>query len=138
MKAISVRQPWAELIISGKKKVEIRKLHTKYRGSLLIHAAEIRGIQEFKQANLDHSMISTYTQQAIIGIVELKDIKKLDKKLWEELFNKHLISGNWSPNNHIYAWFLENPRRIKPIKYKGLPAIFSVDQVTEEEVKKNL
>jgi ASCH domain len=39
MKALSVRQPWAWLIIAGHKDVENRSWTTTYRGPLLIHAA---------------------------------------------------------------------------------------------------
>jgi hypothetical protein len=43
MKAITVRQPWAELIASGAKRVENRTWRTRYRGPLLIHAAKPTG-----------------------------------------------------------------------------------------------
>lgn len=40
MKAISIRQPWAWLITQGHKDIENRTWSTKYRGSILIHAAK--------------------------------------------------------------------------------------------------
>jgi len=39
MKAISIRQPWAWLIVHGGKDIENRSWETAYRGPLLIHAA---------------------------------------------------------------------------------------------------
>jgi hypothetical protein len=36
MKAISIKQPWANLIASGKKTIETRQWPTEYRGPLLI------------------------------------------------------------------------------------------------------
>lgn len=42
MKALTVRQPWAALIIHGGKDVENRTWRTNYRGRLLIHAASSR------------------------------------------------------------------------------------------------
>ncbi|WES88803.1 ASCH domain-containing protein [Dickeya fangzhongdai] len=39
MKALSIRQPWAWLIVNGYKDIENRTWHTKYRGQVLIHAA---------------------------------------------------------------------------------------------------
>lgn len=39
-KALSVRQPWAQLIISGMKGVENRSWKTPYRGRLYIHAGK--------------------------------------------------------------------------------------------------
>jgi hypothetical protein len=40
MKALSIRQPWAWLIVHGYKPVESRTWRTGYRGLLLIHAAQ--------------------------------------------------------------------------------------------------
>jgi hypothetical protein len=39
MKALSIRQPWAWLIVHGPKDIENRTGRTKYRGPLLIHAS---------------------------------------------------------------------------------------------------
>ena len=40
MKALSLTQPWATLVASGRKQVETRSWTTSYRGPLLIHAAK--------------------------------------------------------------------------------------------------
>ena len=40
MKALSIRQPWASLIVAGIKDIENRSWVTNYRGKLLIHAAQ--------------------------------------------------------------------------------------------------
>ena len=40
MKCLSVCQPFAELIVQGKKTIELRKWNTKFRGEFLIHAAK--------------------------------------------------------------------------------------------------
>jgi len=40
MKALSIRQPWAWMIIYGGKDVENRTWHTDYRGPFLIHASK--------------------------------------------------------------------------------------------------
>ena len=40
MKAISIRQPWAWLIVNGFKDIENRDWRTSYRGPVLIHAAK--------------------------------------------------------------------------------------------------
>lgn len=39
MKALSIRQPWAWLIVNGFKDIENRSWDTKYRGAVLIHAS---------------------------------------------------------------------------------------------------
>ncbi len=40
MRAISIKQPWAELIVAGFKDIENRSWHTKIRGRVLIHASK--------------------------------------------------------------------------------------------------
>ena len=40
MKALSINQPWAWLIVNGHKGVENRSWNTKYRGEFLIHAGK--------------------------------------------------------------------------------------------------
>ena len=138
MKAISVKQPWAKLIIQNEKTVEIKKKYTDYRGPLLIQAAVIVGKVEFVKANVDPNSRGTYDQKAIIGIVDLKDIVKLTADLWEELRDKHLLPGEWSREEHKFAWILENPRPIKPIPYIGLPAIFSINEKVATQILKSL
>ena len=38
MKVLTIKQPWASLIVDGYKKYEFRSWKTKYRGEILIHA----------------------------------------------------------------------------------------------------
>lgn len=40
MKALSIRQPWAWLILHGGKDIENREWRTSYRGPVLIHASK--------------------------------------------------------------------------------------------------
>ena len=47
MKIISVRQPWAYLIVAGYKPVENRTWNTSYRGPLLIHASQAMEENDF-------------------------------------------------------------------------------------------
>lgn len=39
-KALSLLQPWASLVVHGRKTIETRSWSTKYRGPLLIHASK--------------------------------------------------------------------------------------------------
>ena len=50
MKALSIRQPWAWLIVNGYKPVENRSWPTKYRGPVLIHAAKGMTRGEYSEA----------------------------------------------------------------------------------------
>lgn len=50
MKAISIRQPWAWLIVNGYKDIENRTWYTKYRGPVLVHAAKGMTRSEYQMA----------------------------------------------------------------------------------------
>lgn len=50
MKAISIRQPWAWLIVNGYKDIENRTWDTKYRGMVLIHASKGMTRKEYNLA----------------------------------------------------------------------------------------
>jgi len=50
MKALSLRQPWAALVVYFGKSIENRKWNTHFRGDFLIHAAKGMTRAEFDQA----------------------------------------------------------------------------------------
>ncbi|ROM84163.1 hypothetical protein BK655_12505 [Pseudomonas brassicacearum] len=51
MKALSIRQPWAWLIIHGGKDIENRTWHTKHRGRFLVHASQGMTRGEYNSAS---------------------------------------------------------------------------------------
>lgn len=53
MKALSIRQPWAWLIVNGFKDIENRSWRTKYRGPVLIHASAAKPSMDDYSAVID-------------------------------------------------------------------------------------
>lgn len=93
MKAISILQPWATLIVIGAKRIETRSWNTKYRGPLLIHAsakwskqqslsiAQMGAYDILIKAGYDWDAIgreTTLPLGAIIGQVDLVDTSTSD------------------------------------------------------------
>ncbi|MFH0846162.1 MAG: ASCH domain-containing protein [Patescibacteria group bacterium] len=104
-KAISLKQPWANLVCEGKKTIETRKWNTKYRGDLVICSSQNPKIEPYGKA---------------LCIVELYDTesmqKKHEKKACIEVYPKAV------------AWHLRNIRPINPpIPVKGQLSIFEVE-----------
>ena len=117
MKVLTIKEPYATLIIEGYKKYEFRSWKTNYRGKILIHAGmsiERDVLDRFKDYNLN------YSKGAIIGEVELIDCILVDKD-----FNKKLQEINpivYGNSNHqgVYAWQLTNIIKYdQPIPIKG-------------------
>ena len=77
MKCLSVCQPFADLIIQGKKTIELRKWNTKFRGEFLIHASKKIRLDDCKRLKIKSDLITA----AIIGKVELIDVKKYQNDL---------------------------------------------------------
>lgn len=50
MLTLSIRQPWAWLIVNGHKTIENRTWHTRYRGPILIHAGKGMTRDEYEDA----------------------------------------------------------------------------------------
>ena len=117
MKALTIKQPWAELIINGHKHYEFRSWKTNYRGKILIHAGmniEKDMLVRFKNYDLE------CVKGAIIGEAYITDCILVDEE-----FNKKLKDINphvYGRSNHVenYAWKLENVIKYdKPIPVKG-------------------
>ena len=58
MKVLTIKQPWATLIMQGDKRFEFRSWQTKYRGDLLIHAG--KGIDKEAMKRLENIFQQNY------------------------------------------------------------------------------
>jgi hypothetical protein len=103
MKAISVKQPWANMIASGEKTIETRTWCTDYRGAILIVSSRIPRIEPAGYA---------------LAVAELIDCRPMTKDDEEKACCKIY------PN--AYAWVLENIMPITPFPVKGKLGIYEV------------
>ena len=137
MKCLSICQPFAELIVQGKKTIELRKWNTKFRGEFLVHAAKNVLTEDCKRLKISPEEIST---GAIIGKVNLVDVKKYesDKELNKYKKKHHSVSDN---TKNKYGFILENPKKLRvPIEYMGKLNFFEFhpDEIKNNEVKLDL
>lgn len=112
MKALSLKQPYAELVVSGKKTIELRKWNTSHRGSFLIHASKTSDKEAMKQFGF-----SDLPRGGVVGQVSLIEVKHYKNK--EEHSSdrkKHLANEAWGN----YGFILESPKRLpfRPCKGK--------------------
>lgn len=113
--AISVRQPWAWLIVNGFKDIENRSWTTRYRGTVLIHAGQSRA--DFTTEVLDaiHARFGIVVPDAldiggIVGAVDIVDCVKTHPSKW----HKRGCDG----------WILARPRRLAFRPCKGALSFF--------------
>ena len=131
MKVLTVKEPWASLIINGYKKYEFRSWKTKYRGKILIHAGmslEKDAAKRFSEYNLE------YYKGAIIGEATITDCILVDTKFNEEL--RKINPLVYARSNHVetYAWKLENIKKYdKPIYIKGKLGLWNYEVGDEND-----
>jgi hypothetical protein len=121
MKALSIREPWAHMVIHGLKTVEIRTWATHHRGPLLIHAA--RQPDEAAARRFD---LQGLPAGALIGTVRLSEIEEFTPESWWALAEEHLDPGPYT--RKLYAWKLTDPEPLpQPIPWRGKPGVFDVE-----------
>ncbi len=115
MKCLSVCQPFAELIIQGKKTIELRKWNTKFRGEFLVHAPQKIRLDDCKRLKIKPELIVG----AIIGKVELIDVKEYENASQIKIDSKKHLASNGESDNK-YGFVLQNPKQLRiPIPCNG-------------------
>jgi len=123
MKTLSIRQPWAELIIQGRKTLELRTWTVKYRGPLAIHASQTVEREACLAHGLDPDQVTT---GAVIGVADLVEIIELDAASYAAHSAEHLDDGPWT-GGPLYGWRLANPRPLpEPLPMRGRMGLFEV------------
>lgn len=123
VRALSVRQPWAELIISGKKRYELRNRRTLVRGRIWIHASRTVERPYVQLAGLNHASLSI---GALVGSVEIVDCVLFTSSVAEELRESGAFFGDVRDVKG-FAWRLAAPERLtRPIPYRGSRGLFRV------------
>ena len=136
MKCLSVCQPFANLILEGKKTIELRKWNTEFRGEFLVHAPRKILTDDCKRLKIKTNLIT----DAIIGKVELVSVKKYENELEINLDSKKHLASNYATENK-YGFILEKPKQLKvPIPYNGQLNFFEFkpEVLTTDEIKTDL
>lgn len=146
MKAITISQPWANLVAEGLKIVETRNWQTNYRGPLAIHAGKTANKEAFDilpKTDLEEFMsckLSLEPRGLIIAVTELIDIIEYNgsENFYDDILS-HLVPREFAYSR--YGWcFPWDPRKKErthklktPIPWRGMPGLFEVpDSILEQ------
>lgn len=129
MKGLAMSQPWAELLISGRKKIEVRTMNTKRRGWFYVYAAH----KDTKDLVVKEFGFGNLPKGVIIGKAFIQDVKRYkdDKDFYKDsplhLATRKLIKlEGWSLKNK-YGYIISKVKRVKPVPYRGMPGFFHVE-----------
>lgn len=118
MKVLTIKQPWATLIMQGYKRFEFRSWQTKYRGDLLIHAG--KGIDKEAIKRLEKYLPEELPTGKILGKVTLVDCIKMSPEFKEELLKENRDIYTKSSFQENYGWQMDNVQVFnEPIEAKG-------------------
>jgi hypothetical protein len=81
MKILTIRQPWAHLIVNGTKDIENRDWSTKYRGAFLVHAAQRIDLEGCERHRISPDKLQT---GGVIGTAEIVDCVDRHPSRWFE------------------------------------------------------
>ena len=123
MKCLSLKQPFAELLVTGKKTIELRKWRTKFRGEFLIHASRTVDESACRENGFDPNSMTT---GAVIGkavLYDVKDYKSSGGFLADK--EKHLASKDYLDDR--YGFLIKDAIKFeKPMPMKGQLNFFEV------------
>ena len=118
MKVLTIKQPWASLIMLGLKKYEFRSWKTEYRGELLIHAG--KGIDKDGMERLKKYIPENMPTEKFLGKVRLIDCIKISPEFYDKVQKENKDIYAKSVFNQDYAWQMEVIEVYdNPIKVKG-------------------
>lgn len=133
MKALSISQPFSELIIQRKKTIELRRWNTNFRGEFLVHSPIKIRIDDCKRLKINPKNLVT---GAIVGKAEIYDVKKY--KSVSELradSKKHFATKSF--HNNRYGFLIKNAKPFRiPIPCKGQLGFFDV-KLEKPKIKKS-
>jgi activating signal cointegrator 1 len=144
MKAISLLQPWATLVVIGAKKIETRSWNTKYRGPLLIHASKKMGalqkalceqtpfadaLKDVEELPLGKIIGTVQLRTTFISeMVDMKDAEGIFYQKWGARFtDQEKAFGDYSSGR--WGWLFSDPISFEhhyPIK--GSLSIWNFDE----------
>lgn len=125
MKALTICQPYAELIVQGRKTCENRTWPTSYRGLMFIHAGKSR-----KWFVDDDDLIETCGHMppfgAVVATANLVACIHRDSSLMNEWMRK-MTEEQQSHVNGPYCWIFDTVTPIGPWPWRGAQGLFEID-----------
>lgn len=122
IRALSIRQPWASLIMAGHKPVENRSRRTNYRGLLMVHAGLTIDRSPEAQTLAARYRVPQPTG-AFLGTVDLHGCHQMPELDWCD------CDQTWAQATHsgrlAWHWLVRNPIQfLRPVPGRGALGLF--------------
>ena len=126
--ALSIRQPWAALVVAGLKSIEIRAWPTKRKGRILIHAARVSDRRPIGWELLPDALVPmARLRGGIIGHADLLDcIAYRSTARFAADENLHMNNPAWFPGSTVYGFKFAAATPLPFRRYPGWLRFFTV------------
>jgi hypothetical protein len=129
--ALSIKQPWAALLIHGVKTIEVRRWPTRRRGRILIHAARVPDsrAQGWKLVTPEiHEL--TRLRGGILGAAELVEcVVYHHQTAFQADQELHRNDPDWFQSPCLYGFRFANVEQLPFRKIAGNVRFFSVPSI---------
>ena len=127
--ALSIKQPWAALIVAGLKSIEVRTWPTRRQGPVLIHASKIPDDRPEGWALVQTPEVQALTELrgGILGLASLVDCREYaDAQAFaqDQLLHRNALA--WFRPPRLFGHVFEEARPLPFCPYPGQTLYFSV------------
>ena len=127
--ALSVKQPWAALIVAGVKLVEVRTWATRRRGRILIHAGRLpdERPEAWAQVTTPELRAAADLRGGIVGEADLTGCRYYDTaEAFADDAGRHLNDPGWFAPPRLYGFEFRDARPLPFRRYTGFTMFFRV------------
>lgn len=133
LRALSIRQPWIDLIVRGAKTIEIRLEPVSWRGPIALHSP--RRIDSAAAYFFGYESPWSLPRGGVLALAELVDVVDLDLAAWRRSLREH---RQYLPcARGSYALVFRDVRRLRrKVSCPGRPRLFSLRPDVERRVRR--
>jgi len=131
--ALSIKQPWATLLVAGIKSIEVRMWPTNIRGPVFLHAAKVPDPRPtgWEYLTPDLKPLSECGGQ-LIGVAVLDECREYRSAAeFRRDQPLHRNDPDWFQPSLMYGFVFRDPVPIRPIRVPGNVRFFTVDLAKE-------
>ena len=136
MVAISVKQPWAALIVAGLKTIEVRKWPTRRRGLVLIHASKVddERPQGWLRIATPQLKAAAELRGGIVGIATIAACRGYaNARAFAADAHLHLNEPDWFVPPRMNGFLFRDIRPVNFYPYPGQTMFFKVEGFRDHE-----
>ncbi len=136
MKCLTLKQPLADLVVDGKKTVELRKWNTTFRGEFLVHASKEIDLDVCRRLDIDPASLVT---GAVVGSATVVGVKVYGSGREVDADAKlHMVAGCRQYSDARFGFILGSPRKFaRPVPMDGWLRFFDVDKGLVKEAERS-